>query len=191
MTRVAITGGIGSGKSFVCKLLAERGIAVYDCDAAAKRLMHSSADLQYALQQIVGQEVYLDGVLQKHVLAEFLLHSEANKQAINDVVHPAVAQDFLQSGMDWLESAIFFDSGFFARVPINIIIAVTAPIDVRVRRIMSRDGISQQKAMDWIASQLPQEEVVSRSTFEIVNDGQADLSRQLDDILQKIENNKH
>lgn len=110
--KIAITGGIGSGKSYVCRLLEQRGIAVYDCDAAAKRLMRTSTTLQQQLKTLVGDAVYsADGVLQKPVLAEFLLASEANKLAINDIVHPAVATDFATSGQQWLESAILFESG--------------------------------------------------------------------------------
>lgn len=188
MTQVAITGGIGSGKSYVCKLLAERGIQVYDCDAGAKRLMRTDEVLQEGLRQLVGCEVYADGVLQKRVLAEFLLRSEANKQAVNAVVHPAVARDFEKSGMNWLESAILFDSGFRARVHINIVVCVTAPLEVRVQRIMQRDGINREKALAWIGSQLPQDEVVRRSDFEIVNDGQTDIAPQLDRLLTMVEN---
>ena len=86
--RIAITGGIGSGKSFVCRRLEARGIRVYDCDAAAKRLMRTSGQLIQSLTELVGKGVYKDGVLQKKVLAEFLLASEENKQAVNDIVHP-------------------------------------------------------------------------------------------------------
>ena len=107
--KIAITGGIGSGKSYVCRELERHGIMVYDCDAGAKRLMRSDAALQEQLIQLVGNDVYQDGVLQKPVLAKFLLSSEANKQAVNDVVHPAVARDFEQSDCDWLESAILFE----------------------------------------------------------------------------------
>ena len=90
--KIAITGGIGSGKSYVCRILEKQGIKVYDCDAEAKRLMRYDADLQESLKQLVGEEVYsAEGILQKPVLAQFLLASEANKQAVNDVVHPAVA----------------------------------------------------------------------------------------------------
>ena len=96
---VAITGGIGSGKSFVCQLLNRRGIEVYDCDAAAKRLMRTSEPLRRGLRQLVGPAVYRGCILQKRVLAEFLLASEENKQAVNEVVHPAVAADFMASGL--------------------------------------------------------------------------------------------
>ena len=110
--KIAITGGIGSGKSYVCRILEKQGIRVYDCDAEAKRLMRTDARLQAGLKKLVGDQVYsAEGVLQKPVLAQFLLAGEANKQAVNDVVHPAVARDFEQSSYEWMESAILFDSG--------------------------------------------------------------------------------
>lgn len=80
LPRIAITGGIGSGKSYVCKLLADRGVKVYDCDAAAKRIMATDTALQANLNAVVGEEVFIDGILQKPILAKFLLASEANKQ---------------------------------------------------------------------------------------------------------------
>ena len=184
--KIAITGGIGSGKSFVCRELAKRGIVVYDCDAAAKRLMRSDERLQAALKLLVGDEVYVDGVLQKPVLAQFLLASETNKLAVNDVVHPAVARDFEQSGMDWLESAILFDSGFVHRTHFDYVVCVTAPQEVRLQRIMQRDQISRQKAEEWINAQLPQADVVLQSDFEIRNDGKEDLNLQIDRLLNQV-----
>lgn len=183
----AITGGIGSGKSYVCRILESRGICVYDCDAAAKRLMRTSEKLQQELRQLVGQDVYTsDGQLQKRVLADFLLTSEANKLALNDVIHPAVAEDFLSSGMTWLESAILFESGFDSRVSFDRVVCVSAPRDVRIQRIMRRDNISAEKAAEWIDTQMAQEEVERRSHFVIVNDGKSDIEQQVDNMLSKI-----
>ena len=183
----AITGGIGSGKSYVCRILESRGICVYDCDAAAKRLMRTSEKLQQELRQLVGQDVYTsDGQLQKRVLADFLLTSEANKLALNDVIHPAVAEDFLSSGMTWLESAILFESGFDRRVSFDRVVCVSAPRDVRIQRIMRRDNITTEKAAEWIDTQMAQEEVERRSHFVIVNDGKSDIEQQVDNMLSKI-----
>lgn len=188
--KVALTGGIGSGKSYVCQRLKARGIEVYDCDAGAKRLMRSSVRLRQSLQQLVGEDVYnqtADGWrLNKPMLATFLLASEQNAQAVDDIVHPAVADDFLRSGIDWLESAIFFDSGFNQRVRVDRVVCVTAPLEVRVRRVMSRDGISREKTLEWIGRQLPQDEVERRSDFVVVNDGHVDVDRQLDEILHLL-----
>ena len=183
---IAITGGIGSGKSYVCQLLEKHGIKVYDCDAAAKRLMRTSAPLRQQLRQLVGPQVYRGCILQKRVLAEFLLASEANKQAVNEIVHPAVALDFIESDYQWLEIAILFDSGFHRRVPFSFVVCVSAPEDVRVQRIMARDGISEAKALEWIHRQMPQEQVEGMSNFVIVNDGVAQLEPQVAKLLESL-----
>lgn len=189
MTRqlIAITGGIGSGKSYVCQLLEKHGIKVYDCDAAAKRLMRTSATLRQQLRQLVGPQVYRGCILQKRVLAEFLLASEANKQAVNEIVHPAVALDFIESDYQWLESAILFDSGFHRRVPFSFVVCVSAPEAVRVQRIMARDGISEAKALEWIHRQMPQEQVEGLSNFVIVNDGVVQLEPQVDHLIHQLD----
>mgnify|MGYP003083034892 CR=1 FL=1 len=183
---VALTGGIGSGKSYVCRLLAERGIAVYDCDAHAKELMRTSLPLRQQLKELVGDSVFRNGILQKSVLAEFLLRSDRHTQAVNAVIHPAVAHDFEQSGQSWLESAILFDSGFDKRTHIDKVVCVTAPEEVRIRRVMARDSISREKTLEWIARQLPQEEVIRRSDYEIINDGIRPLAPQVDHLLSVI-----
>ena len=184
---IAITGGIGSGKSYVCQLLEKHGIKVYDCDAAAKRLMRTSATLRQQLRQLVGPPVYRGCILQKRVLAEFLLASEANKQAVNEIVHPAVALDFIESDYQWLESAILFDSGFHRRVPFSFVVCVSAPEDVRVQRIMARDGISEAKALEWIHRQMPQEQVEGLSNFVIHNDGVVPLEPQVDHLIHQLD----
>lgn len=189
--RVAITGGIGSGKSYVCQRLARCGIKVYNCDAAAKRLMRSSIPLRQALKALVGEDVYEGDVLQKQVLATFLLASEGNKQRVNDVVHPAVARDFEQSGYEWLESAILFDSGFDRRIQFDAVVCVTAPLELRIQRVMARDGISREKTLEWIHRQLPQEEVLRRSDHEIINDGTHDIDIQIKNLINNIQKTLH
>ena len=185
--KIAITGGIGSGKSYVCRILEKHGIRVYDCDARAKRLMRQDADLQAGLKKLVGEEVYgADGILQKPVLAQFILTGEANKQAVNDVVHPAVARDFEQSDCEWMESAILFDSGFNRRTHFDKVVCVSAPVAVRLQRIMQRDHISQEKAQQWIDAVMPQEELIARSDYEIVNDGVSDVEAQVVHLLNLL-----
>lgn len=185
--RIAITGGIGSGKSYICAQLRKKGIEVYDSDAAAKRIMATDAAVQQQLNNTVGQPVFTDGILQKPILAKFILANDANKLLVNGIVHPAVAADFLSSEKTWLESAILFESGFDKRIRFDAIVCVTAPVETRIERIMKRDGISSQQAMQWINRQIPQDEVARRSNFVIVNDGRHDTGQQLDDILYKID----
>ena len=185
--KIAITGGIGSGKSYVCGILTMHGIHIYDCDDGAKRVMHESVPLISALKALIGDDAYTaDGYPCQRVIAQFLLRSESNRQAINDIVHPAVARDFELSGMDWLESAILFDAGFNKRTHFDFVVCVTAPLEVRISRIMQRDGITREKALEWINRQIPQEEVARRSDYEIINDGNADVKKQINELLNKI-----
>ena len=191
--KIGITGGIGSGKSYVCQRLIARGYEVYDCDSAAKRLMRTSSDIRQQLTALIGPDTYLEGreyTLNKAAVAKFLLVSEDNAKAVDAIVHPAVFRDFEASGMKWMESAILYESGAYRLVDKTIV--VTAPEEVRIQRVMQRDGISREKVLEWMARQLPQEEVRRRADFEIVNDGEADIDKQIEEIINnKITNNKY
>ena len=182
--KIGIAGGIGSGKSYVCRLLQRRGITVYDCDSAAKRLIRTSPDIRRRLTALIGPDTYTaEGQLNKAAVAQFLLASEANAQAIDAIVHPAVFRNFEESGLEWLESAIMYESGIYRLM--DRVIVVTAPLEVRIRRVMDRDHITREKVLEWMTRQLPQEEVVGRADFEIVNDGQTDIEQQLNKIIEQ------
>ena len=182
--KIGIAGGIGSGKSYVCRQLQRRGITVYDCDSAAKRLIRTSPDIRRELTALIGPDTYTaDGQLNKAAVAQFLLTSETNAQAIDAIVHPAVFRDFEESGLQWLESAIMYESGIYRLM--DRVIVVTAPLEVRIRRVMNRDHISRSQVLAWMGKQLPQEQVVARADFEIVNDGQTDIDQQLNKIIQQ------
>ena len=179
MKKIGITGGIGSGKSYVCKRLqAKYDIEVYDCDAAAKRLIRTSPDLQQQIIQLVGS-------LDKAAMSRFLLASEANQQAMNAIVHPAVFRDFQESGIQWMESAILFESGAGQLVDKSVV--VTAPQEVRIQRVMQRDGITREKTLQWMNRQWSQDEVVAHADYEIVNDGIADIDKQIEQLLKTIQ----
>ena len=202
--KTGITGGIGSGKSYVCKRLAARGITVYDCDVAAKRLIRTSPEIHEALTDLIGEDAYEPNEtkmaneankanptnkphnfrLNKARVAQFLLQSEENAKAIDRIVHPAVFRDFEESGMEWMESAIIYESGIYRLV--DRIIVVTAPQEVRIQRVMQRDGITREKVLEWMERQLPQDEVRQRADYEIVNDGIADIDEQLDALLPTL-----
>ena len=179
--KIGITGGIGSGKSYVCQRLKAHGIDVYDCDAAAKRLIRTSTTIRQQLTALIGPEVYIGDQLDKAVVAHFLLESEANAKAIDQIVHPAVFRDFEESGMEWMESAILYESGI--NQLLDRVIVVTAPEEVRIQRVMQRDGISREKTLQWIQRQWPQEEVRQRADYEIINDGKADIDEQIARLL--------
>lgn len=172
--KIGITGGIGSGKSYVCQLLRAHGIEVYDCDQAAKRIICTSEDVRQQLLQLIGS-------LEKADIARFLLESESNAKQIDAIVHPAVFRDFEESGYQWMESAILYESG--ANKLVDCVVAVTAPEEVRIQRVMQRDDISRVKALQWMQRQWPQEELRRRADYEIVNDGHADLNSQIEKLL--------
>ncbi len=148
------------------------------------------ARLQTSLKKLVGEQVYsAEGVLQKPVLAQFLLAGEANKQAVNDVVHPAVARDFEQSSYEWMESAILFDSGFYRRIHLDFVVCVTAPHSRSASSASCSATISRaERAQQWIDAVMPQEELAARSDFEIVNDGEQDIDAQVRKLLDIINN---
>ena len=176
--KIGITGGIGSGKSYVCQLLMTRGIEVYDCDQAAKRIIRTSEEVRQKLLQLIGS-------LEKADIARFLLESEANAKKIDAIVHPAVFHDFEESGYQWMESAILYESG--ANKLVDRVVVVTAPEEVRIQRVMQRDTISREKALQWMQRQWPQEELRRRTDYEILNDGHADLNEQIEALLKRIE----
>ena len=182
--KIGITGGIGSGKSYICQRLKTRGIEVYDCDSAAKRLIRTSDSIRRQMTQLIGEDTYIGDSLNKVAVARFLLASENNAQAIDHIVHPAVFQDFMDSGMQWMESAILYESGINKLV--DRVIVVTAPLEIRIQRVMQRDGITRENVEQWMQRQWSQEEVRKRADYEIVNDGIADIDAQIDIILEKI-----
>ena len=182
--KIGIAGGIGSGKSYVSQKIREYGYEVYDCDDAAKHLIITSPDIRRELTSLIGPDTYnADGSLNKRAVADFLLASEANAKAINDIVHPAVFRDFEESGMLFMESAIMFESGIYQLV--DRVVAVVAPKEVRIQRVMKRDQISREKVLDWMNRQMSQKELIHKADYVIVNDGQADLDKQLKKIIEQ------
>ena len=176
--KIGLAGGIGSGKSYVARLLARHGISVYDCDNAAKRLMRSE-EIQQQLEQLIGCKP------DKQALTRFLLASDDNAKAINAIVHPAVFRDFEESGFLWLESGIMFESG--ANHYVDRVVVVTAPEEIRIQRIMQRDNISREQAHEWMQRQWPQERVRQMANYEIVNDGIADVDQQITHLLGQLD----
>lgn len=182
--KVAITGGIGSGKSYICRKLEDRGIRIFDCDSSAKYLMRTDVLLQQQLTTLIGADTFIDGQLNKTVVAQFLLQGSDHAYAIDSIVHPAVARCFVESGLQWMECAILYESGFDRLV--DRVIVVSAPQSVRVQRVMQRDHISETQALQWMEHQWTQDSLLSRADYEIVNDGIADLDKQIDKVLQDI-----
>lgn len=173
MFKVGITGGIGSGKSTVCRLFAARGIAVYDSDSEAKRLMNSSEELRARLEARFGAETYRDGALDRVRLARIVFSDPQALSDLDRLVHPAVRADFAawaerqQSDYVILESAILFEAGFASEVDRTI--AVLAPLELRVERTCRRDGCDAESVRRRIAAQTDDDTLCARADFSLVN----------------------
>ncbi len=191
--KVGVTGGIGSGKSYVCALLGEKGYPVYQCDEQAKRLMVEDSVLVGGLKDLIGENAYLeDGSLNKKAVAAFLFSEADNARRVNELVHPRVKDDFLHwvtqqtAAVVFMESAILFESGFDALVDTTMM--VYAPLDVRIRRVMQRDSISEESAMKRVEAQMDDQEKLLKSDLLVINDGVSDLESQVNDALAFLTN---
>ena len=173
MYKVGITGGIGSGKSTVCRLFEQNGIAVYDSDARAKALMAESATLREQLVAAFGAECYNDQGLNRAYLAGRVFGNEVELRRLNGIVHPAVKDDFRRwadaqrGAYVVLESAILFESGFDAEVDTTL--AVMAPMEERLRRTAERDGTDVEAIKRRMEHQLSDDELHARAARTIVN----------------------
>lgn len=194
MLRVAVTGGIGSGKSTACALFAGYGAAVYDSDSAAKRLMNESPVLRQRITALFGERAYADGVLDRRYLASVVFTDDAARERLNAAVHPAVVADFdrwceEQSEAPYVifESAILFESGLaglFGRT-----VAVVAPLNLRIGRTCRRDSADPADVERRIAAQMSDDELCARADYTIVNierDALAEDVAALDRIFRKI-----
>lgn len=173
MYKVGITGGIGSGKSTVCRLFEQNGIAVYDSDARAKALMAESATLREQLVAAFGAECYNEQGLDRAYLAGRVFGDEVELRRLNGIVHPAVKDDFRRwadaqrGAYVVLESAILFESGFDAEVDTTL--AVMAPMEERLRRTAERDGTDMEAIKRRMEHQLSDDELHARAARTIVN----------------------
>ena len=173
MYKVGVTGGIGSGKSTVCALLAEYGVPVYDSDSRAKALMSESQALRKSLQEAFGEECYNEQGLNRAYLAEKVFGDKEALAKLNSIVHPAVRADFRawadaqRAAYVVLESAILFEADFEGEVDTTL--AVLAPIEERIRRTISRDGSDRAAVEVRIANQMSDDELHRRAKRTIVN----------------------
>lgn len=178
MRIIAITGGIGSGKSVVSTILRKLGYSVYDCDSRAKRLMAKSDEIKSELREAFGADVVCsDGSINSRQLAQRVFGDKAALQRLNGIVHPRVKADILQwaesgDNVVFIETAILHESGLDAIIDEEW--NVTAPIEVRVKRVMLRNGLTRDEVLARIGSQS-----CYTTDAPIVNDGIAPVLPQI------------
>ncbi|AIM37758.1 dephospho-CoA kinase [Sphingobacterium sp. SG20118] len=173
--KVGIAGGIGSGKTIVCQVFKVLGIPIYNADLEAKLIMNKSDQVRMAIIKAFGEESYHDGLLNKEFISTQVFNDSEKLKQLNSIVHPAV----IQAAEDWAEvqtgpyslkeAAILFESGSYKKVDYSIL--VTAPIDLRIARVMQRDHVTKEQVLARMNSQMSDEEKAKLADFVIINDG--------------------
>ncbi len=190
MLKVGVTGGIGAGKSVVCRVFQTLGIPVFNADDTAKRLMETDAALVTSIRSLFGDNVYIDGRLDRKKLAAIVFDQPALLQQLNALVHPAT----IAYGNTWMqeqtspyvikEAAIFFESGSYKEM--DVMIGVSAPENIRIGRAMQREGMTREKVLQRIASQMDDAEKMKRCDYVIINDGSTALIPQVLEVHKAL-----
>jgi dephospho-CoA kinase len=175
--QIGITGGIGSGKSLVCKIFQHLGVPVYDADSHAKKLMTTDGILVSGIKKEFGDLAYnADGSLNNVYLANHVFHDEKKLQLLNSLVHPRVANDYMNwvaqnRNSDYLlkEAALLFEAK--TNQVLDKIIVVSAPEELRIKRVLNRDKHrTAEQIKEIVEKQMPEDEKLKRADYIIVND---------------------
>lgn len=188
--KIGITGGIGSGKSYVCKKLIDKGYPVYSCDDEAKRLMQESDEIRKQLTELIGDEAYKGGKLNRTAIAQYLFKNKNNAERINHIVHPAVRTDMEEwykcqrPTLCFVESAILFEAGFDSAVDATVM--VFADDGVRLQRAMKRDNTDSENVQRRMVQQLPQQEVCQRADYTLHNNPTDDIDEEINKMINYL-----
>ena len=186
---IGLTGGIGSGKSFLAQQLAKRGFAIYDCDREAKRIIAENKDVQAAIKDLLGEEAFIEGNYNTAYVAKRVFEDPKLLEGLNKIVHPEVAKDILIKKPDFVESAILFESGLDQIC--NKIVVVTAPEEVRIARTIARDyqGAATPENINKVRARIRAQKEIPASTevpqgkmLTVINDDSSILSCIIDRI---------
>jgi len=190
MLKVGITGGIGGGKSTFSEMLRNRGFLVYDTDKEAKRLQNNDMNLKKAIIGEFGNNSYLNNELNRPYIAQIVFNQPDMLKKLNNLVHPVVKHDILRwyaKNMDqkilFIECAILYEGGFDALTDKNILI--TASENIRIQRIIKRDGLNIEQIQSRIQNQLSDNYKKSRADF-IIHTDKGLTKEMLDDIINQL-----
>lgn len=191
MIKVGITGGIGSGKTTVCKLFEKMDIPVYYADIEAKRIMNTDRSLKQKIKDLLGKDAYYrNGRLNRKFVASIVFNDKEKLESLNALVHPAVALD----GQQWFdaqttkyalkEAALLVENESYKRL--DFLIVVTAPVEMRIKRVVKRDKSDYNQVKRRIANQLPEIQKKKVADFIIDNSGDVSLISQVWKIHRKL-----
>ncbi len=193
MIRVGVTGGIGSGKSLVCSVLEACGVPVYYADSEARRLMNADSSLREAIKDLLGENAYRDGELDRQMVGERVFGDSGLLEKLNALVHPVVGDDFHTWCTRWEgvpyvveEAAILFESGAIRHLDMSVL--VYAPSQLRIKRVMERDGASRREVEQRMQMQMDEEEKLKLADRVIFNDGKNLLLPQIVDLHEDLIN---
>ena len=188
--KIGVTGGIGSGKTSVCMVFEALGVPVYYADVQAKYLMNTDPTLKSSISGYFGGQIYLGGTLDRRKLAKIVFNDRTALKKLNSFVHPAVARDFEHwcarqtSRYIIEEAAIIFESGIAHRF--DKIILVTAPDDMRIKRVCARDNVAPENARERIKNQMPENEKIALANYVVYNDNTRAIIPQVMEIYKQI-----
>ena len=194
MIKVGLTGGIGSGKSTVSKILISKGFSVYNSDNRAKWLMNNNDNLKSNIISIFGDKAYLKGSLNRKYLSAKVFNDSLKLKALNNLVHPLVAIDFKnwllhQKSKDFVfkEAAILIESGAYKEM--DKIIVVSCPKNIRLERVLKRDGNSPQLVKKRMQNQISETEKINYADFVVKNNGsESDLVLEVEFVISELKN---
>lgn len=189
---LGLTGGIGSGKSYVCSLLAQRGIPIFDTDSEARKEMFENRNIHISLQSLLSASPLLpDGSLNKPLISSYIRGGDEHARQVNEIVHPFVRQRFRRwmeaqhAPIVVMESALLFESHFDDEVTNTV--CVTAPLELRLHRVMARDGKSREETLRWMSLQMPEDEKLRKADYVIINNEKEPLMPQVDSLLKALQ----
>lgn len=189
--KIGITGGIGSGKSTVAKIIEVLGFPVYYSDHEAKMLMNSSDEIREELNNHFGIDFYSEGQLNRKLLADKIFQNKEELNFVNQLVHPLVRQDFYlwserqSSKIVFQESALLFETGNEKNFSATIL--VTASDELRIQRVMKRDNCSRASVLERMKNQLPESEKIAKANFVLYNNENESLIQQTLSVVKEIQ----
>lgn len=183
--KIGITGGIGSGKSYVCGILEKMGYPVYYSDSASKQLTSSNPDIRRGLIDLLGDEIFNGNELNKSLLASRIFSDDTIREQVNQIIHPVVRADFKQwadkqqTPFVFNEAAILIETGSYKTLDYTVL--VTADKETRIQRTMQRDDSTREEVLARMAKQWDDEDKVRYADFIIYND-ERPLLAQLEEL---------
>ena len=190
--KIGITGGMGAGKSTVCKIFSQIGISIYDADSRAKWLMNNNLELKEAIRKSFGWDSYTrKDDLNRDYLAKVVFNNEEKLKNLNSIVHPAVMKDFelwTQEHKDepysLKEAALLFESDSYKNL--HKVIVINSPIETRIERVVKRDHVKREDVLKRIENQSTDRERMEKADWIIYNDGINSLIEQAMKIHNQI-----